>query len=58
MLAAVSNRCSKNGLFMRCIAAFLRGKSLLLGNWSKEVYYEQGESRGISIKDYAPWRAD
>ncbi|MFL6401314.1 MAG: hypothetical protein ACJ71J_09185 [Nitrososphaeraceae archaeon] len=57
-MAAVSNRCSKNGLFMRCIAAFLRGKSLLLGNWSKEVYYEQGESRGISIKDYAPWRAD
>jgi arylsulfatase A-like enzyme len=39
----------------KSFASFLKGKPLG-NNWSKEVYYEQGESRGVSTKDYAPWK--
>lgn len=36
-------------------AAFLKtGKPI--ANWTKTVYYEQGETRGVSTKDYALWK--
>ncbi len=38
----------------KSFAPFLKGEQL--SNWSKEVYYEQAESRGVSTKDYALWK--
>lgn len=38
----------------KSFAPFLKGGQL--GNWTKEVYYEQGESRGVSTKDYSYWK--
>lgn len=37
----------------KSFTSFLKGRPL--DNWSKEVYYEQGETRGVSTKDYALW---